>query len=96
MSWESKYVVCRPDEKSKQLEEVFNCDEIKKARYWLRYIAEVNDVLFTTPLHPKNGTESDLCYFSHKTDSGEVENDDLSWQQTFGTFEKPSNPKSAE
>ena len=72
MDWKSIYIVYRISENSDLLE-VFHSDDIKKAKYWLQYIAQPGDVLTRTPLHPKHSkTNLTAEYWSHKEKSGKL------------------------
>lgn len=89
MAWHSKYIVLRPNSETSALEEVYRCNEMKKANYWVKYIAQPNDVVFTTNLHPKHPGGEHLEYFSHKVSSGNAERDKDAWQSEFGALSLP-------
>jgi hypothetical protein len=79
MEWNVPYVVYRINNEGK-FEEVFHADNIKKAKYWLTYIAQPGDVLCKTPSHPKHSGKSNCPeYFSHKTKSGTTATDEQEW-----------------
>jgi hypothetical protein len=92
MSWNTPYIIYRITADGK-LEEVFRCEDIKKAKYWLTYIAEPGDVLCKTPAHPKHSKVT-MCpeYWSHKVKNvGPVSNERdwknrLAEQGTIVTF----------
>jgi hypothetical protein len=88
MNWKSKYVVLRPDPDNSKYTEVFEAELISKARYWLRYIAQVGDVLCITPLHPDNKS-SKLAYHSHKVTSGTVESNPNKWGKDYSAIALP-------
>ncbi|GEM_PF-6735790 len=88
MEWKGKYLVLRPDNAQSEYTEVFECDEISKARYWLRYIAQVGDVLFLTPLHPDSSSVT-LRYHSHKVSSGSIEANPTKWGQDYSSLPLP-------
>lgn len=80
MEWWSPFVIYRvsPDGK---LEEVFQAPDIKKARYWLTYIAQPGDVLCRTPIHPKHSKSSPMPeYWSHKEQSGTASSNEEQWK----------------
>lgn len=80
MAWQSPFIVYRlsPDGK---LTEVFRCDDLRKAKYWLSYIAEPGDVLCKTPAHPKHSKTSNAAeYWSHKVQSGNAVSDESRWK----------------
>lgn len=83
MSWKTPYIIYRITAESK-LEEVFRCDDIKKAKYWLTYIAEPGDVLCKTPAHPKHSKATNCPeYWSHKVKNvGPVSNEG-DWKNTL-------------
>lgn len=69
MDWKVPFVIYRINATG-QIEEVFQAQDLKSAKYWLTYIAQPGDVLCKTPLHPKHSrTKSSAEYWSHK-DSG--------------------------
>ncbi len=81
MEWKSLYIVYRITENTDLLE-VFHCDDIKKAKYWLQYIAQAGDVLTKTPKHPKHSKSSNRPeYWSHKESSGTPVSLESKWQQ---------------
>lgn len=66
MEWTSPFIVYRITPEGK-LQEVFHCEDLKKAKYWLQYIAQNGDVLCRTPVHPKHTQTSKRPeYWSHK------------------------------
>lgn len=68
MDWTSPFIVYRvsPDGK---LEEVFHAEDLKKAKYWLSYIALPGDLLCRTPIHPKHSKATKCAeYCQHKED----------------------------
>ena len=70
VDWNAPFVVYRITVEGK-LEEVFCAQDLKKAKYWLTYIAQPGDVLCKTPIHPKHsGTSKSPEYWSHKGQSG--------------------------
>lgn len=80
MSWTSPYIIYRITTDSKA-EEVFRCEDIKKAKYWLAYIAEIGDVLCKTPAHPKHSKTTNLPeYWSHKVQSGSAVSNEREWR----------------
>ena len=81
MEWKTPFVVYRiaPDGK---LDEVFRAEDIKKAKYWLTYIAQPGDLLCKTPVHPKHSQKSKTAeYWSHKETSGQSSTDEKSWEE---------------
>lgn len=88
--WVTKFIVLRPDTVESALREVFRTDDFQKARYWLQYIAQPNDALCTTPLHPKHATGTQLGYKSHKISSGETAANEDQWKKLFGSLSSPN------
>lgn len=81
MAWSSPFIIYRISPEGK-LTEVFRCEDIKKAKYWLSYIAEPGDVLCKTPAHPKHSKASNSAeYWSHKVHSGNAVSDERLWQK---------------
>lgn len=81
MKWKCPFIVYRITAENR-LEEVFHCDEIKKARYWLQYIAQAGDVLCRTPLHPKHSKITQRPeYWSHKEKSGKTVSEAAGWKK---------------
>ncbi len=80
MAWQSPFVVYRISPEG-TLTEVFRCEDLKKAKYWLSYIAEPGDVLCKTPVHPKHSKASNAAeYWSHKVQSGSAVSDESKWK----------------
>lgn len=80
MDWTSPFIVYRISADGK-LEEVFHADDLKKAKYWLTYIAQPGDVLCKTPKHPKHSGSSKCPeYWSHKELSGTPTTKEDSWK----------------
>ena len=81
MAWKSPFIIYRVSSAG-ALTEVFRCDDLKKAKYWLSYIAEPGDVLCKTPAHPKHSKSSNSAeYWSHKVQSGNAVSDEKLWQK---------------
>jgi hypothetical protein len=79
MNWTCPFVIYRIDEQGKILE-VFKAEDLKKAKYWLTYIAQPGDVLCKTPLHPKHSqSKKSPEYWSHKEQSGKLMTSEESW-----------------
>ncbi len=80
MSWKSPFVIYRVSS-SGALEPVFVCEDIKKAKYWLNYIAQPGDVLCRTPAHPKH-TQGTACpeYWCHKEQTGTSSSEQSRWK----------------
>lgn len=65
-----------------RLTEVFRAEDIKKAKYWLNYIAETGDVLCKTCAHPKHTGQSKAAeYYCHKDKSGKSTTDHDVWKE---------------
>lgn len=79
MEWNKPFCVYRIVENGK-LEAVFITDDMKKAKYWLTYIAETGDALCRTPLHPKNDSELP-AYWMHKEEAGTPRADETKWKE---------------
>jgi len=81
MAWKSPFIIYRISAEGK-LTEVFRCEDLKKAKYWLSYIAEPGDVLCKTPVHPKHSKSSNAAeYWSHKVQSGNAVSDETLWRK---------------
>jgi hypothetical protein len=81
MDWGSPFVVYRITAEGK-LEQVFQAEDLKKAKYWLTYIAKPGDVLCKTPAHPKHtGKTPAPEYWSHKAQSGTPCSKEDEWWQ---------------
>lgn len=81
MEWKSPFVIYRitPDAK---IEEVFHTDDMKKAKYWLAYIAQPGDLLCRTPLHPKHTQKAKAPeYWQHKDLGGKPCSEEAKWQE---------------
>lgn len=87
MSWDSPFIVYRLSADGK-LEEVFHAKDLKKAKYWLTYIAEPGDVLCRTPAHARH-SEKEPTYWSHKIKSGSAITNKAEWEELAN--EKNSN-----
>ncbi len=72
MAFTSPFIVYRMNTAS-VLEEAFHTEELKKAKYWLQYIAVPGDVLCRTPAHPKYGGQGGAAeYWQHKDAKGKL------------------------
>jgi len=81
MEWNVPFIVYRMTEDN-QVVEVFHCQDITKAKYWMTYIAHPGDVLVKTPLHPKHSKATKICeYWSHKDRSGKTVIDLKRWSE---------------
>lgn len=81
MDWNVNYVIYRVSLDGK-LQELFQADSLKDAKYWLTYIAEPGDVLCRTPLHPKHSKKDNSPeYWSHKPLKGRVATDHEEWKK---------------
>lgn len=81
MDWISPFIVYRINEEGK-LEEVFHAEDLKKAKYWLTYIALPGDVLCKTPRHPKHsGVSKCPEYWSHKDCTGIPMTGEKAWKE---------------
>jgi hypothetical protein len=79
MAWKAPFSVFRIVPPGK-LQEVFNSWDLKKAKYWLSYIAEPGDVLCKNPCHPKHsGKGPSPEYWSHKESSGKIITNENIW-----------------
>ena len=66
MDWNVPFVIYRITAAG-QVEEVFQGQDLKSAKYWLTYIALPGDVLCKTPIHPKHSRATGTPeYWSHK------------------------------
>lgn len=81
MDWKSPFIVYRLSEEGK-LTEVFHAEDLKKAKYWLTYIAKNGDILCKTPAHPKHSQATKAPeYWSHKEKSGHPATSLEKWTQ---------------
>ncbi len=81
MDWTTPFIVYRVSPEGK-LEEVFHAHDLKKAKYWLTYIAQPWDVLCKTPVHPKHSQGSKQPeYWSHKEKSGQSGMSEDAWKK---------------
>lgn len=81
MDWKSPFIVYRISADGK-LEEVFRCEDMKKAKYWLTYIAQTGDVLCRTPVHPKHSKKSNQPeYWCHKEASSSPSSEESAWRE---------------
>ncbi len=80
MQWKSPFVIYRVDEQG-HLQQVYQAPDLKDAKYWLTYIAQVGDVLCKTPAHPKaDKSSSTPTYWSHKEQSGQPLSNQAAWE----------------
>lgn len=80
MEWQKPLIILRVNASGK-LEPVYVPEDIKKAKYWLTYIAQTGDVLCKTPLHNKHSRTSEAVeYYSHKEQSGKVASNEEQWK----------------
>ncbi len=87
MGWVNTYIVYRLNPEGK-LEEVFNTSDLKKANYWLSYIAQPGDFLCRTPIHPKHTQKTKFAeYMRHKESSGTAVSAEEKWK-TMATDKK--------
>ena len=88
MQWTGTYIIYRINAAAK-LDEVCHPCDLKKANYWLKYIAAPGDILCKTPLHPKHSQKTKCPeYASHKEKSGQPTSDLDAW---LNDFAKPSS-----
>lgn len=82
MSWTAPFVIYRINNDAK-LEEVFHAADLKKAKYWLTYIAQPGDVLCKTPAHPKHSKQKNIAeYWSHKDHMGRsLSSEEAAWNE---------------
>jgi len=81
MSWTSPFIIYRITAEGK-LEEVFHAGDMKKAKYWLTYIAMPGDILCRTPAHPKHTHASKAPeYWQHKEVSGKPSSEENKWKE---------------
>jgi hypothetical protein len=79
MDWNTPFIVYRINTEGK-IEEVFHAEDLKKAKYWLTYIAQPGDVLCRTPAHPRHNAERP-SYWSHKQSSGQPASKEDEWRK---------------
>jgi hypothetical protein len=86
MDWTSPFIVYRITSEGK-LQEVFHCSDIKKAKYWLQYIAQAGDVLCKTPAHPKHSKATKKAeYWSHKAEKSGPCTEEKKWREFAKTL----------
>lgn len=74
------YVVLRA-ERSGKAKLLHGADNIKDARYWLSYIAEPGDAIFTTSAHPKYVGTGEPKYFAHLVGRKNMAYDEQQWRK---------------
>lgn len=80
MDWTEPFAIYRISADGK-LEAVFLCSDMKKAKYWLTYIAQPGDVLCRTPAHPKHSKATKRPeYWCHKEQSGTSSIEEQRWK----------------
>ena len=80
MEWKVPFIIYRVNPGA-GLEEVFHCHDMKKAKYWLQYIAQEGDVLCRTPIHPKHTKSIKTAeYWSHKEGRSTVSKENV-WKE---------------
>jgi hypothetical protein len=79
MDWSVPFIVYRVSEGG-EIAEVFHAEDLKKAKYWLTYIAQPGDVLCRTPAHPRHDGERP-SYWSHKQSSGTPASKEAEWRK---------------
>lgn len=81
MEWKSHFVIYRIDVNSR-LDEVYHTDDMKKAKYWLTYIAQPGDILCRTPAHAKHSQKNKSPeYWQHKDRSGKCSVEAEKWNE---------------
>ena len=95
MSWNFPFVVFRF--KDNKVTQVFECADLQKAKYWIKYIAVPGDVMCRTTASPKHSKKDDKPeYFCHKESSGQPVTNEKAWEEYTKknalTFEYPSQP----
>ena len=95
MSWKTPFVVYRFTPENK-ITEIFQCADLQKAKYWIKYIAQAGDVLCRTPLSPKHTKASERAeYWCHKESSGQSATSEESWRaevkKNWPDFEFPDS-----
>ncbi|MCB0321812.1 MAG: hypothetical protein KDD60_12870, partial [Bdellovibrionales bacterium] len=81
MDWNSPFVVYRI-EADGSVAAVYQASDMKDAKYWLQYIAEVGDVLTRTPAHPRYDDPSGQpVYWQHKEKSGKAVMNKDEWEE---------------
>ena len=86
MTWTAPFIIYRINEQA-HFEEVFHTADMKKAKYWLTYIAKPGDVLCRTPAHAKLALSKTPEYFQHKDAKGQLSSLADGWK----TFAKSKN-----
>jgi len=84
MPWTSPFIIYRITSDGK-LEEVFHAAEMKKAKYWLTYIAQPGDLLCRTPAHPKSQCGKTATYWQHKEVTGQPSSEEAKWKELAKT-----------
>ncbi len=84
MEWKTAYIVVRPDSNG-HLAVVHVAATLKDTRYWLQYIAQAKDAIFTTSLHPKYQGNGQPIYMAHLVSRGKIDYNEAAWKESvFG------------
>lgn len=80
MEWKNAFLVARPSGTG-EVTVVYEANSFKDARYWLSFIAEPGDALFSTPKHARYSGNGDPTYMSHLVQRGKTDQSEGSWKQ---------------
>jgi hypothetical protein len=85
--WTTPYIILRPstDGTAKVAHEAA---DLKKASYFMQYVAEPGDALFQTPLHPKVVGDA-IKYFYHTVTRGKFTYSNEQWVKDFCGGKEP-------
>lgn len=83
MDWLTSYVVLRFTEECRFCE-VYETNDVRKAKYWLGFIGEEGDVLCRTPKHQKFTGDTmapEYCCHKEGTGTGGIFADERRWRE---------------
>ena len=89
MSWKTSYILVRPSGEA-QVSIVHSADKLKDARYWLQYIAQSGDAIFTTPIHAQYKGSGDPTYMCHLIARGKMDYNEAQWKSNFVQLSDPA------
>lgn len=89
MSWDTSYILVRPAGDAK-LNIVHKADKLKDARYWLQYIAQSGDAIFTTPIHNQYKGDGDPIYMCHLVQRGKMDYNENQWKNSHLKLSSPN------
>ena len=78
-SWVNPYIIVRVQEDG-SIAVVHQTEKLKDARYWLTYISEPGDAIFTTPEYKQYKGDGSPTYMAHLLKRGDVKYDEKAWR----------------